>query len=86
MQEAVFEEQFKHIDREAEIMMKMRLEGEEKTMNEMMKEVEQQALLKEVEAEKLDHMRQSREVPDQPGPEPSSNGESTNPPKEAGMR
>ncbi|XP_058009484.1 uncharacterized protein LOC110647825 isoform X2 [Hevea brasiliensis] len=50
--EAAIEEYFKPIDKEAEIIMKMQLEGEEKTMKEMMKAMQTQALLERAEAEK----------------------------------
>ncbi|KAL2546147.1 hypothetical protein Fot_15380 [Forsythia ovata] len=51
--EAVIEEYFKPIDKEAEIIMKVQLEGEEKTMKEMMKAMQNQALLEAAEAEKI---------------------------------
>lgn len=51
--EAAIEDYFKPIDKEAETIMKMQLEGEEKTMREMMKAMHQQALLEKVEAEKV---------------------------------
>ncbi|KAJ9147646.1 hypothetical protein P3X46_029782 [Hevea brasiliensis] len=50
--EAAIEEYFKPVDKEAEIIMKMQLEGEEKTMKEMMKVMQTQALLERAEAEK----------------------------------
>jgi predicted transcriptional regulator len=52
-QEAAIEDYFKPIDKEAEAVMKMQLEGEEKTMKEMMKAMQHQALLEKVEAEKV---------------------------------
>lgn len=51
--EAVFEEYFKPIDKEAEIIMKMQLDGEEHRMKEMIKTMRAQALLEREEAEKL---------------------------------
>ncbi|RXH97164.1 hypothetical protein DVH24_035832 [Malus domestica] len=51
-QEAQIEEYFKPIDKEAEMIMKTQLEGEERTMKEMMKAMHQQALLEKTEAEK----------------------------------
>ncbi|XP_015896707.1 uncharacterized protein LOC107430386 [Ziziphus jujuba] len=50
--EAAIEEYFKPIDKEAEAIMKMQLEGEEKTMREMMKAMQQQALLEKTESNK----------------------------------
>ncbi|KAM1050216.1 hypothetical protein TB2_031518 [Malus domestica] len=50
--EAQIEEYFKPIDKEAEMIMKTQLEGEERTMKEMMKAMHQQALLEKAEAEK----------------------------------
>lgn len=52
-QEAAIEEYFKPIDKEAEIIMKMQLEGEEKTMREMITAMQRQALLEKAEAEKI---------------------------------
>ncbi|KAH7514253.1 hypothetical protein FEM48_Zijuj11G0069100 [Ziziphus jujuba var. spinosa] len=51
-EEAAIEEYFKPIDKEAEAIMKMQLEGEEKTMREMMKAMQQQALLEKTESNK----------------------------------
>ena len=48
MQEVAINEYFKPIDKEAEIIMKMQLEKEEKTV-EMMKKMHQQALLEKAE-------------------------------------
>ncbi|XP_012070090.1 uncharacterized protein LOC105632341 isoform X3 [Jatropha curcas] len=50
--EAAIEEYFKPIDKEAEIIMKMQLEGEDKSMKEMMKAMQTQATLEKAEAEK----------------------------------
>ncbi|KAL2335253.1 hypothetical protein Fmac_016466 [Flemingia macrophylla] len=50
--EAAIEEYFKPLDKEAEIIMKMQLQGEERTSEMMMKTLEKQALLQQVEAEK----------------------------------
>ncbi|KAB1220054.1 hypothetical protein CJ030_MR3G007095 [Morella rubra] len=57
--EAAIEEYFKPIDKEAEILMKMQLEGEEKTAREMMRTLQQQALLEKVEAEKISTLHQA---------------------------
>ncbi|KAK6127830.1 hypothetical protein DH2020_038432 [Rehmannia glutinosa] len=51
-QEAAIEEYFKPIDKEAELIMKTQLEGEEKSMREMVMAMQRQALLEKVEAEK----------------------------------
>ncbi|PON97869.1 IIIB transcription factor [Trema orientale] len=50
--EAAIEDYFKPIDKEAESIMKVQLEGEEKTMREMMTAMQQQALLEKAEAER----------------------------------
>uniref|UniRef100_A0A251LF67 Uncharacterized protein n=1 Tax=Manihot esculenta TaxID=3983 RepID=A0A251LF67_MANES len=50
--EAAIEEYFKPIDKDAEIIMKMQLEGEEKSMKEMMKVMQTQTLLERADAEK----------------------------------
>ncbi|XP_010246103.1 PREDICTED: uncharacterized protein LOC104589455 [Nelumbo nucifera] len=50
--EAAIEEYFKPIDKQAETIMNMQLEGEEKKMREMMKAMHEQALLEKAEAEK----------------------------------
>lgn len=52
LQEAAIEEYFKPLDKEAERIMKVQLEGEEKRMREMMSAMQQQALLEKAEAEK----------------------------------
>ncbi|KAL0318980.1 UNVERIFIED_CONTAM: hypothetical protein Sangu_2054200 [Sesamum angustifolium] len=59
--EAAIEEYFKPIDKEAEYIMKMQLEGEEKTMREMMKAMQTQALLeKDSQNSKTDqHIQES---------------------------
>lgn len=53
VQEAAIEEYFKPIDKEAEIIVKMQLDGEEKTMREMMAAMQRQALVEKAEAERL---------------------------------
>ncbi|KAI3455154.1 hypothetical protein Pfo_011817 [Paulownia fortunei] len=58
--EAAIEEYFKPIDKEAEFIMKMQLEGEEKTMREMMKAMQTQALLEKAEAEKVGNFQNSK--------------------------
>ncbi|KAG4990859.1 hypothetical protein AAZX31_09G074500 [Glycine max] len=50
--EAAVEDYFKPLDKEAELIMKMQLQGEEKTSEMMMKALEKQASLQQVEAEK----------------------------------
>lgn len=52
MQEAAIEDYFKPIDKEAETLMKMQLEGEEKTMRDMVKAMQQQALFENTESNK----------------------------------
>ncbi|XP_058114958.1 uncharacterized protein LOC131257978 [Magnolia sinica] len=51
--EAAIEEYFKPIDKEAQIIMNIQLEGEEKTMREMMKAMQEQALLEKAAAENI---------------------------------
>ncbi|KAJ0106358.1 hypothetical protein Patl1_18370 [Pistacia atlantica] len=51
--EAAIEDYFKPIDKEAEYIMKIQLEGEEKTMREMMAAMQKQALLEKAEVEKI---------------------------------
>uniref|UniRef100_A0A7N2N1F2 Uncharacterized protein n=1 Tax=Quercus lobata TaxID=97700 RepID=A0A7N2N1F2_QUELO len=57
-EEAAIEQYFKPIDKEAEVIMKMQLDGEEKTLKEMMKTMQQQALLEKAEAEKIANANQ----------------------------
>ncbi|XP_044486170.1 uncharacterized protein LOC123211481 [Mangifera indica] len=61
--EAAIEEYFKPIDKEAEYIMKIQLEGEEKTMREMMAAMQRQALLEKAEAEKLANKKEHTEEP-----------------------
>ncbi|PIA45720.1 hypothetical protein AQUCO_01600157v1 [Aquilegia coerulea] len=51
--EAAIEDYFKPIDKEAEIMMDMQLKGEEKKMKEMVKVMQEQALLEKAEQEQM---------------------------------
>ena len=51
--EAAIQDYFEPIDKQAEVIMKMQLEGEEKTMKEMMKTMQQQAFVEKEELEKL---------------------------------
>lgn len=53
MQESAIEEYFKPIDKEAEALMKIQLDGEEKTMKNMVKVMQQQALFEKAEAGKV---------------------------------
>lgn len=53
MQETAIEEYFKPIDKEAETLMKIQLEGEERNMRDMVKVMQQQALLEKAEAGKV---------------------------------
>ncbi|KAL6545637.1 hypothetical protein OROGR_009511 [Orobanche gracilis] len=50
--EAAIEEYFKPLDKEAEIIMKTQLEGEEKSMRKMMIAMQRQALLDKAELER----------------------------------
>ena len=51
LQEAAIEDYFKPLDKEAEMIMKAQLEGEEKTMREMVATMQRQALLEKAEAD-----------------------------------
>ncbi|KAF7137570.1 hypothetical protein RHSIM_Rhsim07G0118900 [Rhododendron simsii] len=51
--EAAINEYFKPLDKEAEIIMKTQLDGEEKSMKEMMKAMQTQALLEKAEADRI---------------------------------
>lgn len=53
MQEASIDEYFSPLDKEAETIMKIQLEGEEKSMKEMMKTMQRQAILEKEEAERI---------------------------------
>lgn len=57
--ETAIDEYFKPLDKEAEIVMKMQLEGEEKAMREMVKTMQSQALLEKAEAERLAAVKKS---------------------------
>ncbi|KAL3655098.1 hypothetical protein CASFOL_000884 [Castilleja foliolosa] len=65
--QAAIEEYFKPIDKEAEIIMKTQLEGEEKSMKEMMMAMQRQALLEKVEAERITNSQNAKT--DQPNVE-----------------
>lgn len=58
--EAAIEDYFKPIDKQADIIVKMQLEGEERKMKDMMSAMQQQALLEKAEAEKTAHAMQQR--------------------------
>lgn len=58
LQEAAIEEYFKPIDKEVETIVKIQLDGEEKTMKEMMTTMQRQAMLEKMETEKIANMRQ----------------------------
>ena len=52
VQETAIEDYFKPLDKEAEIIMKMQIQGEERTSEIMMQALEKQATLQQAEAEK----------------------------------
>ncbi|KAI3463528.1 hypothetical protein Pfo_020191 [Paulownia fortunei] len=58
--EAAIEDYFKPIDKEAEIIMKTQLEGEEKTVRQMMTAMQRQALLEKAEAEKIANLQNAK--------------------------
>ncbi|KAK1356462.1 putative Golgin subfamily A member 6-like protein 4 [Heracleum sosnowskyi] len=51
--EAAIDEYFSPLDKEAETIMKIQLEGEEKSMKEMVKTMQRQAILEKEEAERI---------------------------------
>ncbi|KAK1374879.1 putative Golgin subfamily A member 6-like protein 4 [Heracleum sosnowskyi] len=55
--EAAIDEYFSPLDKEAEMIVKMQLEGEEKSMKEMVKTMQMQAMLEKEEAEKIANVR-----------------------------
>lgn len=57
VQEAAIDDYLKPIDKEAQMIMKMQLDGEEKSMKEMMQTMQKQALLEKAEAEKIANMQ-----------------------------
>ncbi|KAL0552980.1 hypothetical protein IC582_006859 [Cucumis melo] len=57
--ESAIEEYFKPIDKEAEALMKIQLEGEERSMKDMVKVMQQQALFKQAEAGKVTNTLQT---------------------------
>ncbi|KAL5075848.1 hypothetical protein RYX36_014832 [Vicia faba] len=60
--EVAIEEYFKPLDNEAEFLMKMQLEGEEKTSEMMMKALQEQAMRRQAEAEKSTSVHQTESV------------------------
>ncbi|XP_058781572.1 uncharacterized protein LOC131655780 [Vicia villosa] len=60
--EVAIEEYFKPLDQEAEFLMKMQLQGEEKTSDMMMKALEEQAMRRQAEAEKSTSVPQIENV------------------------
>lgn len=60
--EVAIEEYFKPLDKEAEILMTMQLQGEEKTSEMMMKALQEQAMRQQVEAEKSASMHQTDNI------------------------
>lgn len=65
LQEAAIEEYFKPLDKEAEALMKIQLEGEENRMKQMLKVMQNQALLEKAEADKVAIMHSNLEVTNQ---------------------
>lgn len=63
--EAAIEEYFKPLDKEAEALMKIQLEGEENRMKQMLKVMQNQALLEKAEADKVAIMHSNLEVTNQ---------------------
>ncbi|CAK8567262.1 unnamed protein product [Lathyrus sativus] len=60
--EVAIEEYFKPLDKEAEFLMKMQLQGEEKTSEMMMKTLQEQAMRRQAEAEKNTSVPQTENV------------------------
>ncbi|KAL8112551.1 uncharacterized protein LOC141666511 isoform X4 [Apium graveolens] len=55
--EAAIDQYFSPLDKEAEMIVKMQLEGEEKTMKEMVNTMQRHAMLEKEEAEKIANVR-----------------------------
>lgn len=64
--EAAIDDYLKPIDKEAQMIMKMQLDGEEKLMKEMMQTMQKQALLEKAEAEKIVNMQNAEAKPQIP--------------------
>ncbi|KAH7680993.1 hypothetical protein IHE45_05G030700 [Dioscorea alata] len=62
--EAAIEDYFKPIDKNAEIIMNMQLEKEEKQMQEMLKAMQEQAMIQKEMAEKKDTIAKSNQTPE----------------------
>ncbi|CAJ2667907.1 unnamed protein product [Trifolium pratense] len=60
--EVAIEEYFKPLDMEAEVLMKMQLQGEENKSEMMMKALQEQAMRQEVEARKSRSMHQTDNI------------------------
>lgn len=60
--ESAIEEYFKPIDKEAETIMKIQLDGEEKRAREMVKRMQAQALLEQAEAERFEQLKAKAEA------------------------
>lgn len=82
LQEAAIDDYFKPIDKEAEVIVKMQLDGEEKTMKEMMATMQRQALIEKAEAEALANTNNSVKKDEECQQEPASPA----PPKQAQIR
>ncbi|OIW13357.1 hypothetical protein TanjilG_02877 [Lupinus angustifolius] len=65
--EAAVEEYFKPLDNEAEIIMKMQLEGEERTSQMMMNALEEQAVLQTAKAKQNASISQAASSESNPG-------------------
>ncbi|XP_057767698.1 uncharacterized protein LOC130987982 [Salvia miltiorrhiza] len=94
--EAAIEDYFKPIDKEAEMIMKAQLEGEEKTMKMMVATMQRQALLEKAEAEAdakaqaqaqaLANSKDAKADQEVEEPEPEPEREQERVDKSAGMR
>lgn len=64
LQEAAIEDYFKPIDKNAEIIMNMQIEKEEKQMQEMLKTMQEQAMIQKEMAEKKNTISKSNQAPE----------------------
>lgn len=62
--EAAIEDYFKPIDKNAEIIMNMQIEKEEKQMQEMLKTMQEQAMIQKEMAEKKNTISKSNQAPE----------------------
>lgn len=75
MQESAIDQYFSPLDKEAEMIMKVQLEGEERSMKEMVKTMQRQAILEKEEAERLSSVQDAeakKNIEEKSSPKPPS--------------